>query len=537
MPTAKEKKSSTAVYDSMGRILRLKNESPINVFTPSYHNYRVGKLQQTRKFEYDFAEINRIIDTESLVSSIFRRKSYLILKEDPILDSKNKKNLKYVQKRIEEMEYVSGTPFSSLLTDITESLVSYHNVFLLKNRKGFSSSGLYRDNKEPIASLHILSPTRMNPIENELGDLIGFEYTSKNGGRINIPREDVYHITTDKKLDSYVGTPPLESVKDDILSLRQIEESVEMLVYKNASPFIHVQVGTDDQPAGMLPDGTSEIDYYNNLLYTMEDEGGLTTSHRVKIKLLGSESLALRLENHLEYYLRRVLAGLKASPLDIGQANSISTAGAQHASEILRQDVIAYQRTLERFFSDVLFTDLLLESSWNVSKDNIPEDDRVQFKLFDPGIESKIKYESHLANLYNNGLLTIEEFAKETNRAVDPGTLIQKENTARLESPSNGTFESIALPKNQYTDVEYEVLDSILNGEKDRIGYKLYFYIEDNFKPLLPESLDVKALATQLENTVKKYTSLGFPVHSISKIIDSILEEMIRDNFGVGNER
>lgn len=546
-PLAENKKSKKEdfipVLDTKGKVLKIKSNDyskvESNPFESTIKWNRVKNYYSHKSFEYDFTETNRIIDTEALVSAIFRRKKHLILKEDPVLKSENSRNLDYINKRLLEIEYVSEVTFSDLLDSATQSLISYHNVFILKNRSFVSSSGNKVDKKDPIASLHILSPSRLTPIEDELGDLIGYNYKSKRSGKyLQIPKDMVYHIHTDKKIDVSVGTPPLEAVKDDILSLRQIEESIERLIYKNASPLLHVQVGTDDLPAQILPNGDSEIDYYNSLVYNMEDEGGLTTSHRVKINLLGSESQALRIKEYAEYFKGRVLAGLKASSLDIGEANSISTAGANYISDVLKQDVISYQKILERFFTEKLFNDLLLEADWYKNSVRVERKDSVQLKLLDSNIDAKIKYESHLANLVRFGLMDREEFGRETGRKLPPIQFTEEQLSGNISnSNQNGTFTAVTSPQNQNTeatDVEYQVLDEIVSeSEHKKSFFKMYFYIEDNFKDVLKETVSIEDLTKDLVLLVSKYKDSGLEIRSISKIINSMLEETILNNLKV----
>lgn len=531
------------VLDTKGKVLKIKSHDyskvESNPFESTFKWNRVKNYYSQRGFEYDFTETNRIIDTEAIVSAIFRRKKHLILKEDPILKSENKRNLDYISKRLLEIEYVSEISFTELLDAITQSLITYHNVFILKNRSFISSSGNKTDKKDPIASLHILSPTRLSPVENELGDLISYTYKSKrNGQYLHLPKDMVYHIHTDKKIDVSVGTPPLEAVKDDILSLRQIEESIERLIYKNASPLLHVQVGTDDLPAQMLPNGDSEIDYYNGLVYNMEDEGGLTTSHRVKINLLGSESQALRIKEYAEYFKGRVLAGLKASSLDIGEANSISTAGANFISDVLKQDVVSYQKIIERFFTNKLFNDLLLEADWYKSEVKVDTKDEVQLKLLDSDIDTKIRLESHLANLVRFGLLDREEFGRETGRKLPPIQFTPDQISGNiLNNSQDGTFSSVATPQNQNSDaidVEYQVLDEIVSeSDENKSFFKMYFYIEDNFRFVLDETVSTDNLAKDLVLLIGKYKNSGLEMRSISKIINSMLEETILNNLKV----
>ena len=529
------------VYDKAGAPLKLRKKDygkvEHNPFqSPEYYKMDRGNFNRalsSKRFEYDFAEINRIIDTESLVSHLFSKKKFLILKDKPLIKSLKEENAEYIHKRITEMEYVSGVTLYELLETMVESLVNYNNVFILKNRNEFSSSGNTVEDKPPIASLHVLSPARLKPIVNIVGETIGYTYQSRGNSyeTINIKAEDVYHLHRDKKIDVSVGTPLLESVKDDILSLRQIEESIERLIYKNASPLIHTKVGTDQFPAGTLPNGMSEIDYYANLMNRMEDEGGMVTSHRVDMKMLGAESLAIRIREYAEYFKSRVLSGLRASMLDIGQSGTISTGAALHISNVFKEDVEAYQKVLERFFTTKLFNDLLLESPKYKGKQRVPYDEEVALGLINPDKNAQIKYESHLANLVRFGLLSPEEFGRETGR--DTPTPMTEVDT--YQSSSDGTFSAVTSPVNQHTisnvqdsQEDYDILDELINAPDEKLFSKVYYFIEDNLKDYLKNE-DTIDLAQEIASLIIRYRDLGIDSETISKVITGVIEEMILD--------
>ena len=519
----------TLFKPSKGLVIPRYHSTPLTSKRGNFYSY----LSQV-SFEYDFSETNRIIDTESFVARIFKKKKDLILKEEPIIKADNKRNLKYVLKRMEDIEYASKLDLAGLLTAITESLVNYNNSFILTMREEGKKDGYNNTTKlPPIESVHVLSPLRLKPVLNTIGETLGYNYSPKQGNvqPIYIPAEYVYHIYADKKLDISVGTPLLEAVKDDILSLRQIEESMERLIYKNASPLLHAKIGTEMFPADMLPTGELEIDYYNRLISNMDDEGGLTTSHRVDIDLLGTESKALRFDGSMDYYKSRVLSGLNASLLDIGEAPpSLSSTGAELVSQVLKEDVISYQKLIERFFTNTLFNDLLLDSYWYSTKLKVPEEGRVTFKLPDPNVDSKIRQESHLANLVRYGLMDREQFSAETGYAL-PDIMATPEGIAQTIS-NTGAFSTKSTPQNQNTDAidaEYQVLDELMVGDGETVYRNIYFYLVNNFEGL-GDKKPIELIARELEKIVFRYKSLNYPVRLLSNIFNSSLESIIIDN-------
>ena len=307
---------------------------------------------------------------------------------------------------------------------------------------------------------------------------------------------------------------------------------MERLIYKNASPLLHAKVGTDTAPADILPTGELEVEYYNRLISNMDDEGGLTTSHRVDIDLLGTESKALRFDTSMDYYKSRVLSGLNASLLDIGEAPpSLSSTGAELVSQVLKEDVISYQKLIERFFTNRLFNDLLLESFWYANKTKVPEDSKVTFNLPDPNIDSKIRQESHLANLVRYGLMDREQFSSQTGYALPP-IMSTPEGIAQTIA-NTGAFSTKSTPQNQNTDAidaEYQVLDELLSEDSEELIYKnIYFYLVSNFEGL-DDTKPIELIARDLEKIVKRYKNLNYPVRILSNIFNASLQSIIINN-------
>lgn len=371
--------------------------------------------------EYDFTEAYRIADTESFVSSALSKKKNLILKDGYNLVSENEDDVLYIAKRLNELAYVTDVPFTTLLEDITTSILHNHNCFLYQARKEASSTGNIRkvDGKkvQPIAGFFYLPETKLDLLEDELGDVVAYKYNISRGIYNEFYKEEVLHLTVNKKPGINIGTPPLEAVKDDILSLRQIEESLERLIYKLSIPLIHMKVGTEKIPAGKdRATGRLEIDIVNEMMQTMEEAGGITTSERVDIKMLGAESQALRLSSYIDHFKNRVLVGLAISDVDLGTGTTTTGGAAQIVSEALRQNIEMYQYCIENFITDYIITPLLLERDSNVDKQYLTDVEKVKFKFTKTNADVKIKLESHFINEANAGLITRNEYRTLTGR-------------------------------------------------------------------------------------------------------------------------
>ena len=152
-----------------------------------------------------------------------------------------------------------------------------------------------------------------------------------------------------------------------------------------------------------------------------------------------------------------------------------------------------------------------------------PKEEKVQFKIPVVDMDNKIKLESHLANLVRNGLMSIEDFCKETGRPIPKITFTQENNSGSI-SNSTGAFSAITSPQNQHTektaiDVEYEVLDEIVGSEKERLLSKLYYYVNDSLEEVIEDKAILEELSFDLYEIVSKYKSLGIGTRAISKSI------------------
>lgn len=479
------------------------------IATPNYR-YIVHRLmgfspEEYTDMEYDLSESSRILDTEAFVSETFRKKRQLILKNGYIFDGKDKKNLEYIQSRLEEFEFVTQQTFRDFLSEVVENMVNYNNCFILKYRKEEVSSGEVRSipsGKEfkPIAGLYVLaSPTIDTANDSKSGRILKYRHRITENYSRQFRPADIYHIYENRRTGMTIGTPPLEAVRDDILTLRSIEQYTEDMIRKNASPFIHVKVGTDNQPARLLGDGSSEVDIYSSIIDNMEYTGGVATPHRVDIDYKGSESRALRLESYLAYFKARVLAGLSVSEADLGGEQA-----GDGVYESLREDVRAYQDTISHFITNYVLTELLLESPRYSNKFSIPKEERILLKFLEADEDRRIKLESHALNLFVSGLISKEAAIRGTSYDVsdlqpDP-LVVDTKTTNKNNSVKASIKNNVISPTNQHTP-KMAVKDQLIVEDYFDSDFELF---KDNLDNAFPYFEGFDRFVKQLYNKAIK---------------------------------
>lgn len=402
--------------------------------------------------EYNLFEYGRILDTESIAAKAVARKIAVVFRNGWEIKSENKKNLTRIKERLKEVQFVTETSFSTLLDDIARSLTIYNNCYVLITRAYRSSTSKGRNGKPPIAGISVLPVETVDVLLDPDGNIIG--YKQRVGSyKKEYSKDEVVHLFLDKRPGMILGTPPLEYVKDDIIALRKIEENVELLVDRSIFPLIHAKVGSDKNPAGILPDGTSEVDQLAWRLETIDRTGGLATNERVEIKAIGAESLALRVESYLNYFKSRVLMGLGVSAVDLGEGDSSGKANGQVLSLNIVDTAEQYQRVIEDFINKI-FIDMMVDDGLIKSNYSYNDNDIVLFDFYPASQDKEVRTGSHYADLYGKGVVTLDEARGKIGIKE-----LQKEKEKRLyhnmtnksDVKTSKLAENIATPKNQHT--------------------------------------------------------------------------------------
>ena len=382
----------------------------------SFFGPRVNSVSNYTEFtphEYDLYEYSRIIDTEAIVYKAFERKKSLMFKNGYLLTSDSDDNISYIKQRLKEFHYVSGKSFDGFVEELAYNLIMFHNAYVLMYRDLNKSTGepisVGDEEIEPLAALFNMPTESIERKLKDDGSVSRYKQKISYTKYRTFSPKIIRHLTYNKRPGFTMGTPPLEAVKDDIIALRRIEESVETLIYKSLFPIIHVKVGTESHPATTLRDGSSEVSAMSKVLKEIDDSGGVVTSERVEIKSIGAESMALRVESYLEYFKNRVMIGLGVSTTDLGIGDSSGKATGSIISQTLKEAVIDMQRVVARFITEEIFSDLLVESGKYKAKYMIPEEDMVTLSFNSVDHDSQIKIESHWLNLANSKMISQSE--------------------------------------------------------------------------------------------------------------------------------
>ena len=371
--------------------------------------------------------------------------------------------VEYLKLRLAYIAEATNTPTNQLLMDIAEDVVKYGNCMVVKARnsdvnalpQGANATGLY--GKDPVVGYFCANPVTMQCKRDDYGTVTEWQQDTDKGKQTFAP-EDVVHFYYKREKGNAYGTSFLIPVLDDVRALRQAEENVLKMMYRNIYPFYHVAVGTEDAT------GTSkEVEQLKDAIDGMDVEGGLVTTERVKITPIASDKV-IDAEPYLKYMEERVFSGMGIPGIMFGRGNTSNRSTGDNMTSEMADRIRAICKTLEMFINSFIVKELLMEGGYDPV---LNPDQAVEFKFNDNDVDVMIKKEVHAIYKYEHNAITEDEMREELGMDPIPDgeraklfvELITRETSRQqhamnLESQKqaasqNGTAETNNKQKNQ----------------------------------------------------------------------------------------
>jgi len=431
------------------------------------------------KPEYDLTEIQIAQDTDSFLYKAIQKKVERFVLAGWEFVGNDKERVNYVKRRIKEIEYTSGQPFDLLMADLAHDLVRYSNHAWVKVRNKDASTGKVRmlngKQVDPIAGYYVLPFETLWFKVKKNGELKKIMQEQPNtGGWREFDPKDVIHFYNNKKPGFTMGTPEILPVLEDLSLLRRLEESIENMIDANLHPLFHYKVGNDVMPERYGPDGIKESDLVRQTIEYMPSGGIFVSDHRHNIEAIGSEGKALKIDDYLEYFKKRVFAGLGVSPMDMGEADSANRSTANTLSKIAIQSVEALQERVKVFIETYVIGELLLEGGY---KDSLFDTDKmVYIKFGSVDKEEKSKEENQTIQLWLNNLISEQEARKRLGEQPTDESFQDKTNyklytepLALIKSMSAFAPASAALAESPSSNIKKEEIEKNNNNEKKNL--------------------------------------------------------------------
>ena len=411
--------------------------------------------------DFSFEDIQNGYNTDSYIRQGVDKYVDQIFKEGYNFFGTDTNIVEYLRLRLDYIAEASNTPTNQLLMDIAEDVVKYGNCMIVKARsndpnaipQGTTITGLY--GKDPVVGYFCANPVTMKCKRDEFGTVIEWQQDN-DGGTATFAPEDVVHFYYKREKGNAYGTSFLIPVLDDVRALRQAEENVLKMMYRNIYPFYHIAVGTEDQT------GTSkEVDALKESLDGMDVEGGLVTTERVKIQPVASDKV-IDAEPYLKYMEARVFSGMGIPEIMFGRGNTANRSTGDNMTSEMADRIRAISRVIEMFFNSFIIKELLMEGGYDPV---LNPDQVVDFKFNDNDVDVMIKKEVHAIYKYEHNAITEDEMRDEIGMDPIPDGDREKmfvelitRTTAKLQhemsmeksqNNENGTAETNNKQKNQ----------------------------------------------------------------------------------------
>jgi Fe2+ transport system protein FeoA len=399
------------VHDN-SKIIRGKAEE----YLSSYYGWQ-GPLRP----EYELGETWAIMDTEPYVKQAINRRVALILRNGFAVQGP-KKHVEYINKRISNMGFVMEKEFTALLRATLTTLNVQANCFWLKIRSE-EASGITKKKgmKPPVAGYVVLPGEMVQPVLKDGVIHKWRRYYETGRWYDDYDPDDIVHFHWDRKPKHIFGTPRITGVRDDIFALRRLEENVELLFINFLFPLFHIKVGTETNPCTWTASGASEIDLIRWELENMPKEGVFVTDERVAIDFVGASDKVLDFSKLIDHYKQRVFTGLGVSPLDMGEGGGANRGEADEISQNLKDSIKADGEAFAEQLKMFVFKEWLREANYSLSIQDTIED--IKFVFHEIDLDTKIKSENHISQIYQMNLITWEESRKAMQTgviAIDP---------------------------------------------------------------------------------------------------------------------
>lgn len=488
-----------------------------------------GTRNDFQESPFDFEEIDAAYNTDSYVRQALDKYIELMFKAGWKIKYKNDKVKEYMRKRLILLSEAMGEPIDQFWKDISEDLVKYSNVFLVKARqdphpmKGITYKGL--GGKKPVAGYFRLHPSTITIQVDEHGTVRKYKQ-EVDGNEKTFSPEDIVHIYYKKPAGKFFGVPLATPVLDDVRLLREIEDNVARLIYRHLNPLYLYKVGLD-KPGYEATD--EEIEAMKEQIQSMPTEGALVVSERHDVKVLGAERQALDVEKYLKYFERRIFTGFGTPETVMGRGDTSNRSTAETQSVEMRDSVEAYQTVMQDFINHFILRELLLEGGFDpvLNPEHVAE-----FEFNEIDIDMQIKLENHIIYKYEHNAISHDEMRMALG--LDPVSDFSKFNGNMFRQDTDDTDNRVD-PKNQYSNefikdhlkgniLESKILTTYMQARREIID-NLDFY----FEGIKSKDLVTRELLYSLENAKRsiKYFTVSYASQAYKKGYEAGQKELL----------
>ena len=357
---------------------------------------------QAELSDVDLTQIGQAYYSDSYISRAINKIVGLMFKEGWHFTSKDVDALHYIETRFRLIEESTLIKTNELLREIGLNYVLYGNAVIVKTRGTENTGGLnYQGyySQEPISGFFAASPESLSLNRDDTGTLENYIIGEQNS-EIEFDPADILHMTYQKPSGLAYGVPYITNTIRDVLVLRQIEQTVTNILYRNLHP---LQVYTVGRPEPGMEARQGEIDEVEDKVSNSPLDSMFIVPERHKIESIHNNYLDAN--GYLKYFRQRVFTGLGVSESTMGIGDTANRSTADNQSSDLIDLVKDFQQNFMSQFQR-LIDELLFEGGFDPTLD--PEV-RVNFEFIEIEQSTKIARENHEIQKYLSNVQSIDE--------------------------------------------------------------------------------------------------------------------------------
>lgn len=410
----------------------------------------------------DLEEIGRAYYSDSYISRAVNKVTGLMFKSGWGFKSMNADALDYVQTRFKLMAEATEISTEELLREAGMNYVLYGNAPIIKTRgqenlDDIEAEGYYGG--EPITGLFAAPPHLLEIERDEEGNITEYLLNGDGGEDMTFAPEDVRHMTYHKPSGRAFGVPYISTVIDDVLILRQVEENVARLIYRNIFPMMTYKVGLPEAGKGA---SDAEIEEVEAMIQNMPLDAIMVMPERHEMKTVSNNNAALDASSYLKYFRQRVFTGLGVSESTMGIGDSSNRSTSDNQSSDLIDLVKEFQHNFASEFQKIV-NEILFEGGFDPT---INKGDRVEFEFVEIEQAAKIARENHNIQMFTQNAISFDEL-RERNGMEPVEDLSRFWFQLIQEQASNGTVENKDQPANQHGKQDSPPNDSLKDSVKN----------------------------------------------------------------------
>ena len=386
-----------------------------------YHgtNYFYTGRSNFEPSPYDFDRIMQAVDTDSYVRQAMQKYKDLFWKEGWKITSENQESVNYLYQRIDYMEMAMKKPFLDFLIELSDQLIKFGNVFIVKARGDLNQyfptklSPVGENNSLPVTGYYLIPTEQVRILRDKHNRPKSYMQQTDPMTYAPTDRDPVWsadrviHLYLDRKPGRAFGTPFLTNVLDDVVALRQMEEDIQNLVHRELFPLYKYVIGTADQPAE-----PEEIERAAAEIENLRSEGGLILPYRHDVEVIGVGKEVLDADPYIQHFKERVAIGLGVAPHHLGMTlNGGNRSMTERLDTSLYDKVKQFQKQFAELVRLHILNELLFEGGFDPieNPNESTSSERCFFKFNEIDVDTQVKKETHITQKYVNSLITLSE--------------------------------------------------------------------------------------------------------------------------------